>query len=313
MAPKEVLITGGSGFIGANLILNLLKLKNFSLNIILRPNSKNLWRIEPIPNEIKVFRVDICDNNEVNRLIKKIKPNIIFHLATYGSYPNEDNFGKILNVNVLATINLVRICAGVGFESFVNLGSSSEYEASNKPISENDPLGPATNYGWSKAAAALFCQQFAKSNNLKIATVRPFSVYGPFENPDRLIPTLMIGAILAKRVNLAKPNSVRDFVYVDDVIDALLLCAKRKVSGIFNIGYGREYSVKEVYNKILKISKRKFVANWGKEESRIYEPSHWHADIRLAKNALGWKPKNTLRLGLEKTYLWFGKNYKYYI
>jgi len=310
LASKRILVTGATGFVGVNLVRRLLESHN-KLHILLRPNSNNLWRLRGLSIK-NVHELNLLDKKRLMRKISQIKPQIIFHLAAYGSYPGEKDFQRILDINVVSTINLYKACSEAGFEVFVNTGSSSEYGIVDKPMREDMPLAPLTSYGSTKAAATIILAQLAKDNQCTV-TLRPFSVYGPFEQRSRLIATLMVGAVLGKEVALASKKSAHDFVFVEDLIDAYLLAAVKRIPGIFNIGTGSEYSNWEVLQIAKRILEGKLSGHWGKQAPRPQEVKHWICDNRRAKKMLGWKPKHNLEQGLLETYKWFGKNINYYL
>lgn len=308
---QKVLVTGSTGFIGANLVRRLLK-ENYDVHAFIRPKSQNIWRVKEILGSLNMHSLDVLDNNTVRNTVNKIKPDVIFHLATYGAYPYETDLKRIININVLATVNLLQTCCKIGFRSFINIGSSSEYGIKGKAIKETDTLEPLTTYGAAKASASIICTQFAHQYNLNIATLRPFSAYGPFEEKNRLIPTLMKAAITGKKANLSSKNFVRDFIYVEDVIDAFIKATKRKASGIYNIGSGKEYTIGTVVDLVKKIKDSNLKVDWQKSKPRAHEPKHWRANISLASKELSWAPKTNLARGLLATYRWFEKNIHFY-
>lgn len=311
LLAKRILITGATGFVGANLVRRLLKTDN-KIHLIIRASSVNLWRLTGLATK-NVHEVDLLDELSLAKIVSKIRPEIIFHLAAYGSYPREREFSRIFETNVTSTLSLYNACSRVGFEIFVNTGSSSEYGIFDKPMSENLIPSPITLYGSTKAAATIILAQLAKENKQFIATLRPFSVYGPFEERFRLIPTLITGAVLGKEVDLASKKSVRDYVFVEDLIDAYLLAATKRIQGIFNIGGGKEYSNLEVFKIVKQLSGGKLLGRWGKQASRPYEVKHWICDNTRARKTLGWKPKHSLEEGLLATHIWFKKNIDYYV
>ena len=310
---KKVLVTGATGFIGANLARRLISL-GFNVNLILRARS-NPWRIKDILSKVKIYEGDLRDQKTLNKLVNKIKPQIIYHLATYGSYPSfQKDLQQMIQTNIVGTANLLNTCSKVGFDLFVNTGTSSEYGIKNAPISETDLLEPNNDYGVTKATATLLCQSIAKRNNLPIATLRFFSAYGYYEEPFRLIPTVIRACLKNERLLLSSPNSVRDFCFVEDIVDAYLTVASVKnISGeIFNVSVGKQYTVGAVVDKIIELSQAKMKPEWDKMPKHQNEPKSWVADISKAEKFFKWKPKYSLNEGLKKTITWFQQNLHLY-
>lgn len=305
-----ILITGASGFVGANLLRRLIReVPPKKVHVLLRPEAR-LWRIEDILRRVSAHVVDMRNAGATERFIRKIKPKTIFHLATHGGYPQEQHDERaILETNVLCTFNLIRSCLELGFDAFVNTGSSSEYGAKDKPMKEGDILAPITAYGASKAWATLYCQYLACEQRAPIVTLRPFEVYGPYEPLGRLVPNLIWSFIKHRDPALSSPKNARDFVFVDDLVEAYILAAKRPYAGtIFNIGSGRQSTIREVFEMIKAIMRSDAKPLWGKEKGRSFDTSRWVADIKLAKRCLAWRPETTLREGLLETINWFQAN-----
>lgn len=308
MKGKRILITGSTGFIGANLC-------HFLVNLGIRPSAilrkeSDVWRVKDILNKLSLYYADLVNKNKVEEIVKEIKPQIIFHAAVYGSYSPEQEENKIVQTNIMGTINLVYACAKVGFDIFVNTGSSSEYGMKNKPIKEIDPLEPNTIYGISKASSTLFCRMKAKTEDLPIVTLRLFSPYGYYEEVSRLIPSVIISRFKGKRPRVFSRTSVRDFIFIEDVIDAYIKTVENKdrIAGeIFNVGYGKQYSVEEVTNKMIELTGNKVKPEWDSVLSSRIEPKMWQADISKAKNLLDWQPQYNLEDGLKKNIEWFRK------
>ena len=309
---KTSLVTGGAGFIGANLVNALLK-NNCKVHVLTQKNS-NLWRLQNILNQITIHEIDLIDFYAINNLIKNIKPEYIFHLASFGGTPNQKDQNLIFQVNFNGTVNLINACKEVGFECFINTGSSSEYGIKNNPMKENDVLEPVSDYGVSKAAATQFSLKEALFNKLPIYTIRPFSVYGDYEIPGRLITTILVNTILNKPINLSCPHNVRDFIYVEDMVTCYLKIAKQKptTQHTFNAGTGIQSSIKDVIDTTQNFWHSNLSINWGTTISRPWETQKWQADISKAKTILGWQPTYDLASGLQKSINWFRKNIKYY-
>ncbi len=309
LKKKRILITGATGFIGSNLLRRCLE-ENAEV-YVLTIKTANKWRIENVLNHVQEHCVDLLDCDLLEKAVTLVKPEIIFHMAAYGVYSSQKNVNKIIETNLLGTINLINICKKVGFELFVNTGSVFEYGKKNSPLKESDMLEPVSDYGVSKAAATLYCQAVGKRENRPVVTLRLFTPYGYYEEPPRLIPSVMLSCLNGENPRLSSPGSMRDFIFIEDAVDAYIKAAKnvQKVSGeIFNIGSGRQCSVGEVVNTILQLSGNSVSPQWdsfldGRAVSKMLA-----ADISKAEKMLNWRPEYSLEQGLEKSVMWFKEN-----
>lgn len=309
LSRKRVLVTGGAGFIGANLIYKLLTL-NCDINLLVRP-STDLWRLKKILPRLKVHEIDISDKQNLTKKIARINPQAIIHLATYSQYRNQEDFEQMVETNIKGTLNLLIASKNVDYDVFINTGSSSEYGIKNRPMKETDLLEPISFYAATKASATLLCQVFSREYKKPIVTLRPFSVYGPFEDESRFIPTIIKAIIKNKSIKLTSGNQRRDFIYMDDLVDIYVKTLSRgeKLSGqILNMGTGIEYTNDEVVQTLFKITGKKVRIEKGAYPERLWDTSHWVSDISKTKRLLNWKPKFTLEDGLRYTYNWFGKS-----
>ncbi len=304
---NKVLITGATGFIGANLVRMALK-EGSEVYIITRKESDK-WRINDVLTYIVEYNADLQDYDKLKCIISRIKPEIIYHTATYGGRPNQKDAVRIMQTNLIGTINLITACKKYGFDLFVNTGSSSEYGIKEKTMQEEDLLEPVNDYGVSKSAVTQYCQAIAKNEDLPIVTLRLFSPYGSYEESVRLIPSVILSCLRRKKPKISSPNFVRDFVYIQDVLDAYAkLSEVRPLSGeIFNIGSGKQCTVGDVANKIIELSGYDIEFDTGMPQGWPNEPKKWEADISKANDILGWKPKYDLENGLTETIRWFRK------
>jgi nucleoside-diphosphate-sugar epimerase len=305
LSRKSILVTGGAGFIGANLIKKLLKL-NYNVHLILRKSS-NLWRIKDVLSKIKIYHVDLLDEKTLTKTVKKISPDFIVHLATYSNYRDQKEIREMIDVNIKGTLNLLFASKNINYELFINTGSSSEYGIKNKPMNEKDCLVPISFYAATKASATYLCQTFAKEYQKPIVTLRPFSVYGPYEEKDRFIPTIIRSVAEDKPIKITSGNQRRDFIYIGDIVDIYIktLSHGKKLSGqILNMGTGIEYTNDEVVKTLFKLTNKKVKIEKGVFPKRLWDTPHWVADISKTKKLLNWKPKFTLEQGLRYTYNW---------
>ncbi|MDE2589458.1 MAG: NAD-dependent epimerase/dehydratase family protein, partial [Patescibacteria group bacterium] len=181
----HILITGASGFVGSNLTRELLQ-SNAEITIFIRKQS-NLWRLQDILPRLDVNVVDMGDIESLKRIVKKIEPDIVYHLATYGGYPFQQDLETIILNNILYSVNLMHALENSSLERFVNIGSSSEYGVKSKPMLESDITEPVIPYAIAKVAQTLFSKYFFNQYKLPTVTLRLFSVYGPYEEAGRLI------------------------------------------------------------------------------------------------------------------------------
>lgn len=310
---KNILITGGSGFVGANFIHRLVR-EGYKPNVFVRKQS-NLWRLKNIISKITIIETDLQNIKLLTQQIRKIKPTHVFHLAIYGAQQGiQKDVIQTYTQNIISSINLMDVCCKQGFKQFVNIGSSSEYGLKKSAMKEKDLLAPINHYGATKAAISLAASVFSNTYKLPICTFRLFSPYGYWEDKRRFVPSLITSAINGKLAELSSPSYVRDFIFIDDVIDVFMhiLSSKKTYSEVFNIGSGKQHTLHQVVQEIQIVSSDKLKVTWNNRKSNQQEPDFWKADISHTKKVLNWKPTTTLRQGLKKTYQWMLKNRNIY-
>ena len=313
MIRNTALLTGSTGFIGANLARHLIK-NSYKVHILTRPESSN-WRIKDILPHLVDHRVNFQNKKELQGVMAEIKPNIIFHLASYGGYPFQQNLQNMVEANIVETVNLLESLKTIDYQVFINAGSSSEYGYKTEPMKESDALSPNSFYAATKASATYISQVYSRMYQKPIVTVRPFSVYGPYEEPTKFIPPLITRSLKGEDIHLTQGIEKRDFIYIDDFIDGLLaIChSPDKVKGkVINLGSGKQYSVKEAADLIASLTGSKSKLHFGTYKPRNWDTNYWVADISLAKRLLGWQPANSFEEGLKKTIAWFEKNINLY-
>lgn len=296
----RVVITGAGGFIGANLTRRMISLGH-NVHILLHPES-NPWRLNEILDQVHVHSVDLKNQAKVSEVISISKPDWIFHLAVHGAYSWQNQDGDILCTNVLGTMNLLQAAIKQGFDAFINTGSSSEYGFKDHAPKENEWLEPNSTYSASKIAASLFCEHQAKSTNTRIATMRLYSVYGPWEEPKRLMPSLLIHGIQGLYPPLTNPDTARDYIYIDDVVDAYLIAAEKIKPGvgeIFNVGSGIQTSIAELVSITDQIFPTRGVPRWGSMPNRNWDTNTWVSNPNKLIMDLNWNPKTNLSRGLH--------------
>jgi nucleoside-diphosphate-sugar epimerase len=302
---KRVMLTGGTGFVGANLTRRLLQ-EGHEIHLLVRPNYTQ-WRIQDIQTDIHLHKVALNDEEQLTSCVKKIRPDWVFHLAVHGAYPFQTELRQIVQTNIIGTINLVEACLNVGFETFVNTGSSSEYGYKDHAPSESAWLEPNSYYAVTKSSATLFCRYTAQSRGCHIPTLRLYSVYGPYEEPTRLMPTLIQQGLQGKLPPLVSPEVARDYVYVGDVVEAYLLAAAQpcqEPGGIYNVGTGIQTSLREVVDVVRRVMGITIEPEWGVMPNRQWDTNVWVADNRKIRSELGWQPRYTFEQGFRLMLNW---------
>ena len=303
---KRVIITGGTGFIGANLARRLLK-EGHDLHLLVRPGYKP-WRIEEIKNDINLHLVDLLDPQALNGAVKKIRPDWIFHLAVYGAYPAQSDARLMAETNIIGTINMVEACLKTGFEAFINTGTSSEYGFKDHAPSETEFLEPNSSYAVTKASATLFCRNAAQRERAHLQTLRLYSVYGPYEESTRLMPTFIRYGLKGEFPPLANPDVAHDFIYVEDAVDAYLLAAAKpsqEPGAVYNVGTGIQTSLRTVVDAARQAMGIAALPKWGSMPNRNWDTNIWIADSRKIRQCLGWQPRYSFAEGFLLTVEWF--------
>jgi dolichol-phosphate mannosyltransferase len=209
--------------------------------------------------------------------------------------------------NVLGTIHLVDAAVRAGFEAFVNAGSSSEYGFTDRAPMESEPCRPGSDYAVTKLTATLYCRAVAKRENVTLSTLRLYSVYGPYEEPSRFVPALAVHGIERKLPPLVEANVARDFVFVDDVVEAFLLAARtpaREAGDVFNVGTGRQTTIAEaveVARRTLSIDEE---PRFQTMANRSWDTTSWVSNPDKIRRELGWEPRTSFPEGFRRFVQW---------
>lgn len=302
---RRVLVTGAGGFVGANLVQAALSLNN-SVVALVRPQT-DTWRLIQTP--AKLERVDLLDMDALQQVIHAFQPNLIIHSATHGGYPNQKDQTRIAQTNYLTAFNLLnamlKVCPSA---TLLNLGSSSEYGTKHEPMKETDLLEPNSLYGASKAAATLLTRAFALEHGLQTFSIRLFSPYGAWEDPNRLIISAIQKALEHHDFPMTSGVQGRDFIFIDDVSRILLSTdfSELPTGAVFNLGSGTETCIFDVVSLIYQITKSRGQVLRGAIPDRQHDSfqSRWQADVSEATKALNWGNLATLEVGIKQTSQW---------
>ncbi len=304
-SPKRVLVTGGTGFVGANLTRRLVK-DGHEVHLLVRP-ADTRWRIDSIAEDVRLFEAELQDAERVERVVAGINPQWVFHLASYGAYASQRNVQRIVTTNYNGTVNLVEACLKTEFEAFVGAGSSSEYGYQDHAAGERELPEPNSHYAATKAAATLYCRFTARDAGRRLATLRLYSVFGPWEDPTRLMPALLLSGLHGSLPPLVSPTIARDYLYVDDAVEAFILTAQlpvEELGPVFNVGTGVQTSLRQLVELVRSQFRIRAEPQWGSMPDRHWDTDVWIADPRTIKAAIGWKPTINLEDGFRRFAKW---------
>ncbi|MFH1856839.1 MAG: SDR family oxidoreductase [Candidatus Omnitrophota bacterium] len=307
---KKILVTGGAGFIGSNIVEELIKKENYDVIVYDNFSTGKEENIKPFLRKIKLIEGDI----ENSALLKKALKNVdyVLHQAALRSVPKSiDNPINFNNVNVCGTLNVLLASREMGVKKVVFASSSSVYGSVEKlPIKESFYPKPISPYSASKLAAEHYCYVFYKLYNVPTVILRYFNVFGPRQPLETKYAMAIPRFITNMLKNQSPPvhddgEQSRDFTYVKDIVRANLLALESENADgeIFNVASGKRYTILELVNCLNSLLKRNikptFIAH------RKGDVRHTHADITKIKNLLGYEPSFDFKEGLSETIQYF--------
>ena len=321
---KKIIVTGGLGFIGSNLTINLLK-KNYKvLNIDKKSYASNIYNIKGFQNNknYEFCNCNLLNTKKVSKILFNFKPDIIFNLAAETHVDRSiDKPDIFIKSNIIGTFNLLEVFRKFYKKSkkikFIHVSTDEVYGDILKSRSkENSAYLPSSPYAASKASSDHLVYSYFKTFNLPVIITNCSNNYGPRQHPEKLIPKLIYNLIHNKNLPIyGKGKNSREWLFVEDHCDALVLISKKgKVGNFYNIGSNKNLTNIEISKKLLKIAKSLCQT---KSQIKFVKDRPGH-DIRYALNSkkiqeeLGWYPKTNFKTGLKKTFEWYLNNMKYY-
>ncbi|MBU0487189.1 MAG: NAD-dependent epimerase/dehydratase family protein [Bacteroidetes bacterium] len=302
-----IMIFGAGGFIGINLLSAILAER---LDVIgVSHDHHHNWRF--IASKIPAGHTVSCDITQpalLAELVSNLRPKTIFNLAAYGAYSKQKEYRKIFETNVTANIDIIENAKKFGVSAFVQAGSSSEYGLNSKQPDEHSELIPNSHYAVSKTAVYQAIKYYGKIEGLPMVHLRLYSAFGPWEEPDRLIPVLLSQARNGSLPPLVDPDISRDFVYISDVVAAFIFAAARlkprDFGEAFNVGTGKKTTIRNLVNQVCKNTGLTQQPVFSTMDNRKWDTKDWYADIKRIHLAFRWKPEVSLSDGLLKTLKW---------
>jgi dTDP-glucose 4,6-dehydratase len=304
---KKVLITGASGFIGSHTVESALE-KGYSVRVFLRYNSTgyvgNLRFLGKKLKEIEIFWGDIRDYTSVLRAVKGV--DYVIHLAAQISVPYsfQNPIDFAMN-NVVGTTNILKASVECGISKFVYTSTSEIFGGSDEPLNEDSLRIPKSPYSASKVGADAMVKSFFYTYDLNTLILRPFNTFGPRQSIRALIPWIIYQGLRSEKVKLGNLEPKRDFTYVKDTVEGILLALEKETEGgdEINLGTGRSFSVMEVVEVVSKVLGKNLKVEVEEKFKRPKKAEVFNliADNSKAKRVLGWEPKWSFEEGVRET------------
>lgn len=300
-----IFVFGASGFIGANLFNDIYKIRKDCY--ALTHDATKAWRLKllNVPFE-NIIHCDILSDNSVREVFERYKPQTIFNLAAYGAYSKQSSVNLTYETNVIGTANILQNCSKETV--YIHAGSSSEYGFNCTAPKETDRVEPNSHYAVSKVSAAYLLEYYARVFDLKTLNLRLYSIYGYWEEPDRLIPKLVESVRQGVLPSLVSPDISRDFVFIEDCVEAFLDAALKITSATagksYNIATGRKTTIGDLVETSRQTFGIKQEPKWGSMSNRKWDLAEWFGNPNAFETDFGWKAKTSLEDGLSKTKAW---------
>jgi dolichol-phosphate mannosyltransferase len=303
--PGPILVIGASGFIGANLFHALLRERDDVIGTFF---SGDPWRLRGVPAGNLNF-LNLHDPGSVRTVLTRAAPQVVFDCSSFGAYSFEQDAERIHNTNYICLIRLLEELSVQSLHAYVHAGSSSEYGLNAAAPTEDARLLPNSHYAVSKVAASAAISYFGKCRGLPAINLRLYSVYGPYEDSSRLIPSLCEHASRGLLPSLARPQTSRDFIHVDDVVSAFVMAAQAMDTPLagesFNIGSGVQTSLAELAAQAKALFHLDATPEFAESVGRGWDVDVWRANPAKSGELLNWAPSIPLEKGLKLTFDWW--------
>ncbi len=323
---QKILVTGGLGFIGSNLIKQLLEKNFYVINVDKVSYASNFYNTkEYISNKkYKFFKLDIQNKKKLEKILFKYKPNGIFNLAAETHVDRSiDDPKNFINSNILGVYSLLEAFKNYYSKNkktkLIHISTDEVYgDVLTGRSKESDAYIPSSPYSASKAASDHLVYSYVRTYKIPAIITNCSNNYGPRQHGEKLIPKIIYNILNNKPLPIyGKGKNSREWIYVDDHCDALIkIFRKGKIGNFYNIGSNINMNNISIVKKLIKIAKKQI--KLGKKVKINFIPDRPGHDFRYAINSnkikkkIGWKSKINLNVGLKKTLIWYKDNESYF-
>jgi nucleoside-diphosphate-sugar epimerase len=304
MGCNNLLVIGGTGFIGRHLVKKSIE-RNY--NAIVLSSKKHIEKVDS--KNVDYITADIRDLKQLKKVLSHREIHYVVNLGGYIDHINFMSGGySVIETHFNGVLNLVRCLDWNKIKGFVQIGSSDEYGSLKAPQSENQRERPISSYSLGKVAANQFLQMLNREEGFPIVLLRFFLVYGPGQDEKRFIPQIIQGCLKEESFPVSQGEQLRDFCYVEDVVQGILSAMKCSdaYGEIINIASGDPVRIRKVI-ELIQNRIGKGSPQFGKVKYRKGENMALYADISKAKKILSWQPATKLSKGIDKTIRYYQK------
>jgi len=334
----KALITGATGFVGSHLTEWLVSRGHAVA--VLRRESTNPWRLEKVLSSVTSILADpeqlanrvpllrrssagrnslactACEQAVAHRngkgglgqaaeSILRFAPDVLFHAGWHGVAGGRRNDVDQIQRNLGSTAALIDLAAQAGCKTIVALGSQAEYGPQNRMLDETAPTNPTTTYGVAKLCAYQISRHLTQQAGMRLAWIRIFSLYGPRDTPEFMIPSMMRTLLRREKPSLTAGEQLWDYLYVEDAAEAICRVAETpSAKGVFNLGSGRAQAIRSIVETLRDLIDPSLPLGLGEVPYRPDQVMHLQADISRISAATGWMPRTKLADGLARTIAW---------
>lgn len=294
--PRRILVTGGSGTLGYNIVHRLAADSRYKVIVPVRNLDSSV--VHAFRDSVQFIEHELADAIHTAQIFERVNPDVIVHCAASGLRPPRASWFDLMHFNVESTMRLFQMnCRFDHHSRFIYISTGLVYREQGRPLTEDDPIETLHPYGASKAASDAMLQAAAAEFERPLTIIRPFAFTGPHDGGRRLFPLILDAAVNRRALDLTAGTQIRDFCAVDDIADAVFRTIEKGQDGLiekYNLGSGRSLPLKSLILEVCEELGLEVELNFGPISMHPYEPHHLVADSRRATEQLGWRASTRL-------------------